>query len=514
MKGWIMFNKIKTLKEQNLKITQIARILNSDVRTIKKYWNMSSEEFELLRTQYKQRIVGRKMDIYEQLILSWLKEFNDISGAQVFDWLKEREQDFSMAERTVRSYVEKLRKKYELPKLKVSRQFLAVPETDTGEQPQVDMGQINLLTEDKKTKKLHLFTMVLSFSRYKFAIWQDKPFTSSDIVQCHHKAFEFFGGVPKTIVYDQDKTMFVTENLGDIIKTDLFQKYINTMNFKVHLCRAFDPQSKGKIEAVVKFVKNNFAKHRVFTNIDDFNELCLDWLKRTGNAKEHSIIKKVPEEMYHLEKEHLQQVPPFLFEKEESTNNIVTYSLSKDNTVTYKSNRYQLPKETYSDKQKEVGVVCEDNRITFFNLKTKESINTYEISKDKGKLISNISRNTTPNSKVLELKSKILNRYSHKNLIVQYIENIEILKKRYIKSQFKRIDSLSAEYDKEIFLDAIKECISKDNFDLDFLAKLLSNTKKNTESEPSLQNIPDKLKNIVTETRELSEYEEKLVKLC
>ena len=111
MKGWIMFNKIKTLKEQNLKVTQIARILNSDVRTIKKYWNMSSEEFELLRTQYKQRIVGRKMDIYEQLILSWLKEFNDISGAQVFDWLKEREQDFSMAERTVRSYVKKLRKK-------------------------------------------------------------------------------------------------------------------------------------------------------------------------------------------------------------------------------------------------------------------------------------------------------------------------------------------------------------------------------------------------------------------
>lgn len=153
MKGWIMFNKIKTLKEQNLKVTQIARILNSDVRTINKYWNMSSEEFELLRTQYKQRIVGRKMDVYEQLIISWIKEFNDISGAQVFDWLKERDQNFSMAERTVRSYVEKLRKKYELPKLKVSRQYLAIPETLPAEQAQVDMGQINLLTEDKKTKK-------------------------------------------------------------------------------------------------------------------------------------------------------------------------------------------------------------------------------------------------------------------------------------------------------------------------------------------------------------------------
>ncbi|MGL4997565.1 MAG: hypothetical protein ACRC0V_02760 [Fusobacteriaceae bacterium] len=97
-------------------------------------------------------------------------------------------------------------------------------------------------------------------------------------------------------------------------------------------------------------------------------------------------------------------------------------------------------------------MICEDNRITFFSLKTKESINTYEISKDKGKLISNVSRNITPDPKVLELKSKILNLYSNKILIVQYIENIEILKKRYTKSQLKRIDSLSNEYDKEIFL--------------------------------------------------------------
>lgn len=282
--------------------------------------------------------------------------------------------------------------------------------------------------------------------------------------------------------------MFVKENFGDIIKTDLFQKYINTMNFKVHLCKAYDPESKGKIEAVVKFIKNNFAKYRIFTNIDDFNELCFDWLKRTGNAKEHSTIKKVPEEMFSLEKEHLQQVPQLLFAKEESNNNIVPYSLAKDNTVTYKSNRYQLPKETYSDKQKEVGVICEENRIIFFSLKTKESINTYEICKGKGKLISNILRNITPDPKVLELKSKILNRYSNENLIIQYIENIEILKKRYIKSQFKRIDSLSTEYNKETFLNAIKECTIKDNFDLDFLAKLLNNTKKNIEVESSLQN--------------------------
>lgn len=44
------------------------------------------------------------------------------------------------------------------------------------------------------------------------------------------------------------------------------------MKFNTRLCKAYDPESKGEIEAVVKFAKYNFAKHRVFEDIDSFNE--------------------------------------------------------------------------------------------------------------------------------------------------------------------------------------------------------------------------------------------------
>lgn len=66
------------------------------------------------------------------------------------------------------------------------------------------------------------------------------------------------------------------------------------MKFKMGLCRAYNPESKGKVKAVVKFAKNNFAKHRIFKDIDSFNDenlLCLD---RTGNGKVHDITKKYP----------------------------------------------------------------------------------------------------------------------------------------------------------------------------------------------------------------------------
>ena len=53
----------------------------------------------------------------------------------------------------------------------------------------------------------------------------------------HEKAFDFFGGIPKVIVYDKDRTVLVDENLGDYILTETFKKYTRTRNFTLHFCR-------------------------------------------------------------------------------------------------------------------------------------------------------------------------------------------------------------------------------------------------------------------------------------
>lgn len=512
MKGWDMFNKIHQLKNEKLKKTQVARLLHSDIRTIKKYWDMSPEQFEILRATNRQRIVGSKMESYHNVIVTWIKQYKDISASQIFDWLKEREPEFPFAERTVRDFVAKIRLKYDLPKPKVSRHFMATSETEPGEQAQVDMGQIKLFTKDKHIKKLYLFSMVLSFSRYKFAIWQDKPFSTEDIVNCHIKAFQFFGGVPKEVVYDQDKTMFVSENSGDILKTKLFQHYLNSMNFKVRLCRSYDPQSKGKVEAVIKYIKNNFAKNRIFTNIDEFNHLCLQWLERTGNKKVHGTIKKVPADLFLSEQNSLQQIPDlFALAQRDNTTNIVPYSIAKDNTVMYKSNRYQLPKGTYSDFQKEIGVYCNENKIFFYEITSKNFLYSYQLSTEKGKLISDFQYSYEIDSKTMNLRKDILEYFSYDDNIKFYLEKIETLKFRYIKPQFKKFKNFMVNYEKDNFKFAIKECITRDNYDLDFLLKILENKKKKDLPNEIEISVPEKLKGIVTINRNLSEYEEKLV---
>ncbi|RXT03665.1 transposase [Ammoniphilus sp. CFH 90114] len=97
---------------------------------------------------------------------------------------------------------------------------------------------------------------------------------------------------------------------------------------------------------VVGFVKKNFANHRVFTNLEKWNEQCLQWLNRSGNGKIHNTTKKRPVEVFTLEKLHLRPVSHSLsFSAIDSSS--ITRSVRKDNTIRYKSNRYSVPLGTY-----------------------------------------------------------------------------------------------------------------------------------------------------------------------
>ncbi|HCU19312.1 MAG TPA: IS21 family transposase, partial [Bacteroidales bacterium] len=67
--------------------------------------------------------------------------------------------------------------------------------------------------------------MVLSRSRYKYVLFSETPFTSFSAIEAHEKAFAFFRGITKEIVYDQDKVFLSDENKGDLLLTRAFKDY-------------------------------------------------------------------------------------------------------------------------------------------------------------------------------------------------------------------------------------------------------------------------------------------------
>lgn len=233
------------------------------------YGKISPDEFYLFAISLQSR--SEKLDPFREDILGWLKEHPDLSGAQIFDWLEEKLKVDSVTEGTVRNYVNELREAYHyhIPKVVSEREFSVVPELPMGQQIQVDFGQKRMPTTDGKYKRLYFIGFILACSRYKYVDWLDHPFQVRDLIRTHENALRYIGGMSIEIVYDQDRLLAVSENAGDLIMIAEFTRYQQTRKFKVYLCRKSDHQSKGKIEQVVKYVKNNFAKNRTFDNLID-----------------------------------------------------------------------------------------------------------------------------------------------------------------------------------------------------------------------------------------------------
>jgi hypothetical protein len=381
-----------------------------------------------------------------------------MTASQVYDWLEEKYMELGFIESTARNYVRWMRKEYNIPKEIENRQYEAMEDPPMGHQVQVDFGQI--LIESKNGIKIKLFVMcfVLSNSRYKYCEWQDRPLTTADVIKIHENAFEFYGGMPEEIVYDQDHLMLYSENHGDLIYTHAFAAYLKTRKFKVYMCRKADPESKGRIENVVGFVKNNFAIHRTFYNLDRWNEDCLKWLKRRGNSKIHGTTRKIPAEVFVEEQKYLQPVLEKI--KLNSTILSLTYQVRKDNTVPIAGNKYRVPRGTYKGSDTYVKVSKIENKIlVIMRIEDDKELARYEIQSDKGKLLSNNNYKRDNSIKIPLLLKETVGLFTDPQKAMSLLEKIYEEKPRYIRDQLTQIKFAIKDMSPEVINRALDFCI-------------------------------------------------------
>ena len=185
-----------------------------------------------------------------------------------------------------------LREQLGIPKSSPPREYTAVAELPPGKQMQVDFGEMYMPNAGGTGKtKVRFAVFLLSHSRYKFAYFQSRPFHTVDLVTAMTECFRYFDGMPDEIVFDQDSIVCVSENSGDIILTYEFEKFRQQCGFKVYMCRAADPESKGKVENAVRYVKHGFLENRLYPFDDEtLNNCAVAWLERTANAKIDEIV--------------------------------------------------------------------------------------------------------------------------------------------------------------------------------------------------------------------------------
>lgn len=89
-------------------MSQIVRKLDICRNTVYVQLNATPEDIERLNQSSKTR--QKKLDKYKKEITDWLKEYPDLSAAQVLDWLLDKHSADNICEGTVRNYVNLLRK--------------------------------------------------------------------------------------------------------------------------------------------------------------------------------------------------------------------------------------------------------------------------------------------------------------------------------------------------------------------------------------------------------------------
>ena len=454
----IMWSKIKELISIGLNYSQIARKLQMHRDTVKLYSQMTAEEF--MNSRSYNREYAHKLDIYEDYVLELLEQYPFVSAALVHDRLREHYPDMlKVSDKTVYNFVRRLRLTHDIPKQDepLPRQMGKLPETDYGEYGQVDFGEGWMNRRDGTRVKVYFLVMVLSRSRYKYVYFSKKPFTSETAVYAHELAFSYFGGKPKKLIYDQDRVFIKDENLGDYKLTARFAAFCNSEGIEVVFCRKADPQSKGKVENAVKYVKYNFLPGREFQDMETLNKEAVAWLERTANGTEHRGIRQIPSEVFAMEKEWLR---PYTGTPTLTEDKMELRTVRQDNTIMYGANFYTLPKGTYKGRGTEVYVEEKDGMLHIYDRESGKTIYVHTIWTGRGKTVSNANHLRTTDMTLDEFCSQIIDQLPEVKSLCDWKNGLVATKgTRYLRDNFKVIARDAWQYSGPVLEEACLKCI-------------------------------------------------------
>jgi transposase len=93
--------------------------------------------------------------------------------------------------------------------------------------------------------------MILGFSRMRFAEFtlQTDVFT---LIQCHENAFDYFGGYPHEILYDNMKQVILDRKQvsSESKLNPRFEDFFKHYGFIPRLCRPYRPQTRERLRAL------------------------------------------------------------------------------------------------------------------------------------------------------------------------------------------------------------------------------------------------------------------------
>jgi transposase len=322
---------ILDLHRQGLSVSAIARQLDRDRKTVRKYIERGLAAPAYGPRQARPSVVTPFAPYLRERIAA----FPELTGSRLLREIKEL--GYAGGYTTVKEFLRTIRPRA----LQVfERRF----ETPAGKQAQVDFAFFRTVFTDQPgaDRIIWLFSLVLGHSRMmwgRFVAHQDLQ----TVLRCHIAAFEALGGAPAEILYDRMKTAVLGEVDDQGIAynrklLDLAAHY----RFLPKACAPYRAKTKGKVERPFRYVREDFFLGRSFRNLDDLNAQFRHWLDTVANPRRHATTGRIVHEHFAEEQPYLRALPAMPFAVVLTLDRRVTH----EGMVSVGGNLYSVPDST------------------------------------------------------------------------------------------------------------------------------------------------------------------------
>ena len=312
---------IREMRDQGMGIGKIAETVGISSPTVRKYLNARKPQ------SYSKRHRASKLEAFKPYIAERIRKY-DLTAKRILEEIRSR--GYVGGYTILKEYCRTIRR---------DRSITAVYrfETDPEKQSQIDFGEFGRIVMDEKRRKLYAFSYLLGYSRKRYAEFVVDIGTQS-LEQLHLNAFRYTGGIPDECLYDNRKQVVLDRSTkaGESTFNPEFLRFSEYYGFTLRLCWPYRPQTKGKIENTIKYVRNDFFKGREFSSLQDLNAQALAWLEKVNNQI-HDTTGRIPNEMAKEEPlSPVDAIPEYSFSIREER------KVSRECYVHLKDNRYSV----------------------------------------------------------------------------------------------------------------------------------------------------------------------------
>jgi transposase len=315
-------NQLRELAADGLSIRQISKRLGLSRNTVRKFLRSTPA-----RAVWPRR--GSILDPFKPLVESWVRDDRLLHCETMRDRL--RPLGYGGSVTVIKNFVRPLRPP------KGGRQAVRRYETPPGYQMQIDWATFTYAVGEAR-RRVYGFTAVLSHSRMRFVIFFKRCDTAS-LLRAVTEAFEYFGGLPETILSDRMKSVLLSVEDGDLVWNPMYADFLASMAVAPRVCRARTPQTKGKVERSIRVVGESFWPGVRFEDIADLNRQARIWVD-ARNRRIHRTTHARPVDLWAAEA--LRPVPEgYAWERYRTEQRRVTW----DGFVSFDGVLYGLPSE-------------------------------------------------------------------------------------------------------------------------------------------------------------------------